>query len=241
MKLILASIVVLLVSVGYFLTAGISSMEQGRQAAEELSLRASKIRTRRNDTPVVSHDEVKVLSSARDAWGDLSDQWLGRMTDPELKGDSPDLEPLLKHGGIDSLRPGSALYDLIIAQSRDSEQTQKFLSRIVGRLIANEISVVENFQLEGLDDEKAQAATHPDFMELRAHIIVTSTLDRVLAFLESLTPDKTRPLISVQQATLRRFDPDQWAVDLLRLDSPPIRLSVTIVGSFPRDASEGES
>jgi hypothetical protein len=81
----------------------------------------------------------------------------------------------------------------------------------------------------------------PQLAQMQATIVVTSSLTDVLGLLERLSPGATGsvPFAGVISTSLRRLEPDRWGSGLHALDTPPVRVAVTVAVYFPSSSRGG--
>jgi len=240
MKTLLALALLLLGALAEFVLVGRPALAAERQAHDDLLRRESAVKAMEARLPPTLAEELGAQVAERDRMLALAAQRLSLLAgDGVVPATSPEtFEALLSARHDLLLGPDSRLGIAVRAQAGQSQEARDALTLLVR-------AVGECPGLEALELADAGALAPvpdvPQFRQMQASLVATASLTDVLGLLERLSPDAAGrlPFAGVISTSLRRLEPDRWGTGMHQLDTPPVRLAVTVAIHFARDAGAG--
>jgi len=160
---------------------------------------------------------------------------------------APRLDELLA-AAPPALRPGGPLHDELrrlarLPQSGEAAapptEQELALTRVVEVLALAEAPLsVDALELPGAG--AAQPLDRlPGWRRIELRLVLAGALPDLLRALELLAPEAggRAPWLGVTEASLRRIEPSHWGESLHQLETPPLRLSVTLDALFAPGAA----
>jgi hypothetical protein len=238
MKTLVVLALVLVAAAGVFLWRGRPALAAAEQAHTDLLRREHAIHAMERELPPDLAERLAELLAERDHLAALGRRRLALLTADTRREPAPELEALLAENRDRALaadaRVGAALR---VAEKRSPEARQAF-TRILQAL--GPVRGVEVLELAG-DGRPAPVPGAPGLVQVQAQLVLATSLPDALSVLERLAPEQGAglPQLGVISASLRRIEPERWGTGLQHLDSPPVRLQVTLAVLLAAPAAEG--